>query len=178
MLWLRTFNPARTPAHWTDLVRPGQYAVFIFDARSHVARDADGRPFQVAETASIALCETLDEAADFAQEVVSGHPELCCEIYDHEGKSKDPVETVYNPGERHKYEGLRYHQREVYLGGPAVAAGIALVILDYHREFTWMWGYVIGLKLIMSGGFALLRGLIGWYECRAEASVKSRNQTA
>lgn len=169
MLWLRTNDPARTPPHWTDIVRPGQYAVFVFDALSHVARNADGAGFDPPDQTFIALCDSNAEAERFANNTVGAHPHLCCEIYDHEGKANDPLATVYNPAERHKYEGRRYHQREVFLGAPAVVAGIVLVIFDYHRRFTWMWGYIVGLKLIMSGGFALIRGLIGWYERRGEA---------
>lgn len=168
MHWLRIYDAARTPSHWTEIIRPGQYAIFVFEARSHVARDCDARHFSAPDEVKIALCDSLAEASESAKGIVFAHGELCCEIYDHAGKANDPVETVYHPAERHKYEGRRYHKREVYLGGPAVAVGIVLVIFDYNRGFTWMWGYIIGLKLIMSGGFAMIRGLIGWYERRNE----------
>jgi len=45
VIWTRILDPSRTPEHWTELIRPGQFAVFVFDAGTHVARDREGKPF-------------------------------------------------------------------------------------------------------------------------------------
>ncbi len=162
----RTYDPARVPAHWTELIRPGQYAVFIYDARTHVARDAEGAWL---DEPSIALCGDLSEAMSFANDVVARLPELCCEIYDHEGKSKDPLQVIYNPAVRGRYQGLEYARRETLWGSMTLLIGIAFIVTDARRDLAWIWGYVIGLKLTLVGGSFLVRGLVGWYEHRAES---------
>jgi hypothetical protein len=169
VIWIRTNDLSRKPEHWTELIRPGQYAVFLFDAPSHVARDCEGRPFEAVEGASIALCDSLSEASTFAKELTRCRPELCCEIYDHEGKSKEPVQVVYNPAVRPRYEGLEYSKRQAFRGSLILACGIAFVVHDFMRDLTWIWGYVIGAKFMVIGGFQMGQGLIGWYEHRGES---------
>ena len=169
MSWTRTCDPARNPAHWTELVRPGQYPVFVFDAPTHVARDAEGRRFDSGECASIALCDDLREAVNFATGVVTRHSNLCCEVYDHEGKSKQPRQVVYNPAVRGKYDGLQHAKREAFWGSLVLLCGMVFIVHDLVRDLTWLWGYIIGLKLTMVGGFRLAQGLLGWYEYRGES---------
>jgi hypothetical protein len=177
LLWIPIYDPSRTPAHWTEIIRDGQYAVFIYDAPTHVACDAQGECFVSGAGVSVALCGDLTKAAEFARGVVGAHPELCCEIYDHEGKAKEPVQVVYNPAVRHKYEGLRYHKREVVWGVAAISVGIPFMLYDYYREFLWIWGYVIGLKLTIVGVVLLARGLVGCYTRRRERSGEQQIQT-
>ena len=170
MIWTRINDPSRKPEHWTGLIRPGQFAVFIFDAPSHVARDLQGKPFDAADDgAALALCDDLPEAVSFAKELAGRMPELCCEIYDHEGKSNEPLQTIYNPAVRRKYEGLEYSKRQALWGSLILACGVAFVVHDFMRDLTWIWGYVIGAKFMVIGGFRMGQGLIGWYEHRGES---------
>jgi hypothetical protein len=168
VIWTRIIDPSRTPEHWTELIRPGQFAVFVFDAATHVARDRDCKPFD-SDQVSLALCAGLAEAEAFAKELVGRMPALVCEIYDHEGKSKEPTRVIYNPAVRHKYEGLRYSRRQTLWASLVFACGVAFVVHDFMLDLTWIWGYVIGLKLMTVGGFRLGQGLVGWYEHRAES---------
>jgi len=172
VIWTRIIDPSRTPEHWTELIHPGQFAVFVFDAATHVARDRDGKPFDE-DHVSIALCDDFAEAEAFAKELVGRMSVLVCEIYDHEGKSKEAT-RVYNPAVRHKYVGLRYSKRQTFWGSLVFACGLAFVVRDFMRDLTWIWGYVIGLKLMTVGGFRLGQGLVGWYENRAELREESR----
>jgi hypothetical protein len=169
LTWTRTYDSARTPPHWTELVCPGQYAVFVFDAQSHVARDSEGQRFDSGDNISIALCDDLVDAIHFAADVVARHSELCCEIYDHEGKAKDPLEVVYNRAVRSKYRGLKYSRRETFWGSVVLLCGIALIAVDASRDLAWIWGYVIGMKLTLVGGAFVVRGSVGWYEHRFES---------
>jgi hypothetical protein len=169
MRWTRTYDPARNPAHWTELVRAGQYAVFVFDAHTHVARDAEGRPFEPGECPSLAICDDLPEAVGFATEVVTRYPALCGEVYDHEGKAKEPLQVIYNPAVRGKYAGLQYAKRQTLWGSLALLCGLAFAVHDFMLNLAWIWGYVIGVKLTLIGGFRLAQGLIGWHEHRGES---------
>jgi hypothetical protein len=120
MMWIRLYDPDRTFSHWTEIVRKDQYVVFICDARSQVPRDADGRPFSAADGSETppcaALCEDAAEAGNFARAVVARHPDLRCGIYDSEGKSRPPLETIHDPSVRDRYVGTA-HARRLALGG-------------------------------------------------------------
>jgi hypothetical protein len=172
MTWTRLYDPDRTPAHWTEIVREDQMVVFISDARTQAPRDADGRPFCAADGSDrgqyAALCEDVAEARNFAREVVARHPELCCRIYDSQGKSRPSLEVIYDPGVRHWYTGLA-HARRLALGGAALAcAGITFVAIDVSRNLAWIWGYVLGLKCLILAGIFLTRGFVEWREFRHE----------
>lgn len=170
MTLTRIYDPARVPAHWTELILPGQFAVFIYDARTRVARDAEGGWLNAP---SLALCGDLTEAVSFAMDVVARQPDLCCEIYDHEGKSKDPLRVIYNPAVRGKYHGLGYAKRETLWGSITLLLGITFIVTDARRDLAWIWGYVIGVKLTLVGGSFLVRGLVGLYEHRAPGQIST-----
>ena len=172
MTWTRLYDPDRTPSHWTDIVRKDQFVVFISDARTQAPRDADGRPFCAADGSETghhaALCEDLAEARNFARGIVARHPELCGRIYDSQGKSRPPLEVIYDSSVRHRYTGPG-HARRLALGGTALAcAGITLVAIDVSRDLAWIWGYVIGLKCLILAGIFLTRGFAEWREFRHE----------
>jgi hypothetical protein len=169
LLWTPTYDPAREPPHWSQSVRHGQYAVFVFDAATHVPRDLAGEHFPPGQGASIALCDDFAEALAFATNITTSDPKLCCEIYNHEGKSSPPVRVVYNPAVRGRYEGLQFAKRQTFWGAVAVVCGTAFIVHDITRDLAWFWGYIIGLKLTLVGGFQLGSGILGWYEHRGEA---------
>ena len=117
MTWTRLYDPHRMPSHWTDIVREDQLVVFISDARTQAPRDADGRPFCAADGSETgqhaALCEDVAEARDFARQVAARHPELCCRIYDSEGKSRPPLRVIYTLALRK----MEYHHFGRITGG-------------------------------------------------------------
>lgn len=171
MLWTRLHDPRRTPSHWTEIIRPGQFAVFIYDAPGHVARDAEGQTFEAQEGASLGLCNDLAEAVDFAELAVAKHPALCCEIYGHEGKSGEPMQTIYNPVERGKYAGRPFAQREAIWGVAVLTLGAGFALTNYVHHFEWIWGYVLGLKCLLVGGTLLVMGLLGLHEYQSERAM-------
>jgi hypothetical protein len=143
----------------------GQYAVFVLEIRTHVARDAEGR-FPVEGDASVAICEDLHEAAECARSIVFRHPQLCREIYDHEGKAGAPLQVIYNPAVEGRYQGRPYARRVTAWGSGIFLCGAALIALDMRRDLAWIWGYVLGLKMVIVGTGLLVHGLAGLYELR------------
>jgi hypothetical protein len=79
------------------------------------------------------------------------------------------VRVVNNPAVRGKYVGLHYAKRLNLWGALGLLCGVAFVAYDLTRDLTWIWGYLIGLKLTVTGGFCLGQGLLGWYEHRGES---------
>jgi hypothetical protein len=162
-MWRRIYDPNLEPAHWSEAIRPGQYAVFVFDARTHVARDAAGRYPDRGE-ASVAFCDDLAAAQTLAGQVVAPHPDLCCEIYDHEGMARAPLEVVYNPAERGRYTGRPLARRKIFWGVALYVCAVPIVVADVVHDFRLIWGYVIGLKLMIIGTVLLVQGMLGLRE--------------
>jgi hypothetical protein len=165
VIWTRVYDPLRTPAHWTDLIRAGQYAVFLFDIRTHVPRDAAGL-FLADGGGDVAICASLDDAVEFARSVVARHPELCAEVYDDTGKSSEPLRVIYDPSVQGRYQGRPVARRETVWGLVFLVCGVSLFVVDLRHEFAWIWGYVIGLKMVIIGSALLVRGFAGLYEHR------------
>ena len=172
MIWTKLNDPNTRPAHWTERIHDSEMAVFIYDAATRVARDADGHIFAESQDIAVAICKDLDEAVALAEKTVTAHPELCCEIYTHEGKQGDPVRTIYNPAVQGKYIGRPVARRQLMGGIAVLSLGLSLAITDYLHNFTWMWGYILGLKCLVTGGSLLARGIIGLHETKALHETK------
>ena len=166
-MWLKLYDPRRSPAHWLEIIQPGQHCVFMLDANLRVPRDFDGREFADGE-AAVEVTPDFATAVRFAEGVVTRHPELCCEIYGSEGKSGEPLRTVYEPSVRGRYEGLPWARREASIGASVISLGIALIVYDARHDLSWMWGYIVGAKCIVIGGAYLIRGVAGIWENRVE----------
>jgi hypothetical protein len=138
MIWTRLYDPARTPSHWTEIVSTGQYVVFVSDANSGAARDADGNPFRRVDGSDghcAALFHNVAEARDFARKVVARRPELCCEVYTSEGKANPPLEAIYVPSVRDRYVGV-VHARKLALTAAGLATvGTVFVVVDFVAIF-------------------------------------------
>ena len=50
-MWLKLYDAARTPAHWLEIVRPGEFCVFILDAHDRTPKDFEGRQFRDGDAA-------------------------------------------------------------------------------------------------------------------------------
>src|SRR6476646_3509180 len=96
MQQLKLYDPARKPAEWTGLVRPGQFAVFHSDLATDVERAPDGHYLQSGEDSTCMVFDSLPEAETYCEARVEEIPNLRCDIYDHTGKSKPPLLTYVN----------------------------------------------------------------------------------
>jgi hypothetical protein len=166
-MWLKLNDSARTPAHWLEIIRPGEFSVFVLDADNRVPKDFDGREFRDGD-AAVEIASDFDEAVHFAEGVVARHPELCCEIYGSEGKSGEPLRTVYDASVRGKYEGLPVAKRETAIGVALIFVASLFIIYDALHDLRWMWGYIIGAKLLIIGGSYLVRGTAWLLEHRLD----------
>ena len=165
-VWTKLYDESRTPAHWLDIIRPGEYAVFVLHADSRAPADRDGRDFRAGE-ASVIIAPHLAAARDFAEKIVAANPKLCCEIYDHHGKSGPPVATVYESSVRGRYEGIEYARRNTAIGVLLLALAAAFIVYDARHDLVWLWGYIVGLKLLIIGSVFLVRGTAGIIEHRS-----------
>jgi hypothetical protein len=173
-MWIRLYDPTRTPAHWLEIIRPGQFCVFLLTASARAPKDANGQGFAPGED-SVQVAVNLPEALCFAEEIVSRHPQLCAEIYNHQGKTDEPIRTIYNPSERGKYEGADLAKRLLFIGLAVLSVAAPFIIYDAKRGLRWMWGYIIGLKLFIIGGTFVIRGIVALLELRRSATPPAGN---
>jgi hypothetical protein len=157
---VRVYDPARTPAHWLEIIQPGQYSVFVLAA---------GRRTPPPGEAYVEIAPDFETALKFAEETVAQDPSLCCEIYDHRGKAGEPLQTVYEPSVRGKYEGRPRARKEMLAGVGLLAVALTVIAYDVKRDLTWFWGSIIGIKLTIVGGAFLVRGVSRYIEARRDA---------
>jgi hypothetical protein len=147
--------------------------VFVFEIRTHVPRDAEGR-FPADGESCVAICDDRNEAVACAEGVVARHPELCCEVYDHEGKSGEPLQVVYNPAVEGRYRGRPLERRITAWGSAVFLCGATLIAVDFRHGLAWIWGYVLGLKMLIVGTGLLVRGLAGLLESGRKQDTRAR----
>lgn len=157
---VRVYDPARTPAHWLEIIQPGQFSVFTINA---------GRRTPPPGEACVEIVPDFETALKFAEETVAQDPALCCEIYDHRGKAGEPLRTVYEPSARGKYEGRPRARKEMLAGAGLMAVALAILAYDVKRDLTWFWGSIVGIKLTIVGGAFLVRGVSRYIEARSDA---------
>jgi hypothetical protein len=154
---LRTLPIFGEGIHWTSTIQEGQYAAFLRDRDSSVPLTADG---QFAVLNSVTIFDSLPEARAWGEEICARHPRARCDIYDSEGLTNDAVESIYNAAVRGDYVGPKPARRRLYLGLAAVCVGMLLIAWDIHRDLLFMWGYIVGLKMVLIGGAAATQGAL------------------
>lgn len=139
------------------MIRSGQYALFIRDRDTSIPLSGDGR---FAPRNSVAIFDSLSEARASAEEICAKYPRARCDIYDSQGLANDPVESIYNAAVRENYVGPKPARRRLYWGTAAVFAGIVLIAWDVHRDLRFLWGYILGFKMLLIGGAAVAQAAI------------------
>jgi hypothetical protein len=165
------FDSGNSASHWTELMRPGQYALFVFDTRTRTPRNPDGS-VPGPEGRSLAILDSREEAVALANDLVSLNHALYCEIYGHAGEYGLPLETIRDTAFRDKY--FRSRARKELTGGLILfVCGVILAAIDFHRDLQWIWGYVLGLKCMTVGTILMVAGAIG---LRKERSGDNRQR--
>jgi hypothetical protein len=90
---IRVYDPARRPHNWSAIILPTQFVVFLQDVRSSMPLSRDGTPSGPGQ-ATCTLFDSLDDAQRFCEETVRLRPNVCCEVFDSDGRAKPPLLTV------------------------------------------------------------------------------------
>ena len=152
-----TFIRLNDPAAWETL-RPGQFTVFLADAKSDVLLDGDGRP--AGDTTSIPVFPSMSEAEVHARQVVAGRPRICAEIYNHQGRSGEPVLRVYDESVRRRFDPELRAKRYVQVGGGLLCAFAIWAVIAANRSSEhFLWFYIVGIKLLTLGTVLFVRGI-------------------
>lgn len=146
---LRTLPTFQEGIHWSSAIQPGQYAAFLRD-----------RDTSVPLTADVAIFDSLSEARAWGEEICARLSRVRCDIYDSEGLANEAVETIYNAAVRGNYVGPKPARRRLYGGLAAICVGIVLIAWDVHRDPLFMWGYILGVKMVLIGGAVAIQGAL------------------
>lgn len=152
---VRLHDPSRRPSNWTDIIRPGQFAIFARDGVSGAARDLDGAAFSSADAATCAIAESLDEARAAAKAAVARHPSLRLDVFDAEGRANPPLLTVLHPERAGSLEeGPAQMRRRRLLGCALIAFGVPLVAYAslQDRDHDVILPALVGINMILFGG--------------------------
>jgi hypothetical protein len=144
---LRTLPIFGEGIHWTSAIRPGQYSAFLRDRDTSVALDT-----------SVTIFDSLNEARAWGEEVCACNARTRCDIYDSEGLANNAVDSIYNAAVRGDYVGVKPARTRLFAGLAALSVGTVLIAWDFHRDFRFMWGYILGVKLVLIGTTAAIQG--------------------
>jgi len=141
-----------------DHLRPGQLIVFFKDARSDVVTDTAGRPAN--ECTTVAVFNGVADAEVYANTIVAATPTLCAEIYDHRGRSGEPLRRVYDESLRRRFDPERRARQHTWIGGCLLLAFCLWAILAARLSSEhFLWFYIVGIKIFTLGTVLFVRGM-------------------
>jgi hypothetical protein len=146
---LKLYDPARQPASWTEIVRPGQYAVFHTDVHGDVEKRADGSIVRAPEESTCLLFDSLEEAETYCRSKVEKVLDLRCDVYDHTGKSKPPMLTYVNAAHEKDFRKYRYW------GWGLVVGSVPFFGLAWYWNGSSVLSLIVGFNLL-SGGLRMV----------------------
>lgn len=138
-------------------MRPGDYAAFPRDRDTSVPLTADG---QFAAHYHVTVFDSLSDARAWGEAICAQHPRIRCDIYDSEGLANDALESIYNTAVRADYVGAKPARKRLCWGIASICAGAVLIAWDVHRDLLFLWGYILGLKMVFIGGAAAVQGAL------------------
>jgi hypothetical protein len=131
--------------------------VFLRDRDTSVPLASDG---QFAAQNCVTIFDSLAEARAWGEQVCARHARARCDIYDSGGLAGDAVESIYNAAVKGEYVGPRPARKRLYGGLAAVCVGTVLIAWDIHRDLLFLWGYILGLKMVLAGGAMAIQGAL------------------
>jgi hypothetical protein len=155
MAVVRLYEPARRPANWTEIIRPGQFAVFARDDESGVPCGIDGVRFADTALATCALFGSIDSARGFCEAAVLRHPTIRFDIFDHEGRVRPALLTVVHPDRAARLEtSPRQIRVRRWLAWALVGGGVPLIVYARvaDREHDVILPAFLGINLIIVAG--------------------------
>lgn len=155
-------DPNRKPRAWHELLRQGQYAIFLRDADGGSPVTPEGRPASVEEANICFVFDSLPDARLFCEQQCAIHENLYCEIYDRRGKAFPPLYTIVNPRHEHKVGSDRTAKLLMFWGVASGLLSIPLIAWDAMSGWERIWPAVLGVNAFALGfrlaywGYSLL----------------------
>jgi hypothetical protein len=146
------YDRTRVPPNWTQLIRSGQYAVFLSDIKSSAPVSRDGIPIRSASEYSCLLFDSLTDAESYCQQAVKNIRRLKCEVFDSAGRVNAPVAVFVNPEFAHKLDTEASARRLIRWGFVAIAISLPLFWYAWKNNAGVVWWPVfLGINAIFAG---------------------------
>jgi hypothetical protein len=146
---IRVYDQSRDPRNWNELLGPTQCAVFLKDINSEVPLSPQGVRLAYRDSTFL-FFDRLELARAFCEEAVEQHPEMCCEIFDSEGKAKAPILTIVHTDAKDELSAAKVRKRRII----AIALFISAIPLnwwDWHTGNGRIYPTMIGINMILVG---------------------------
>jgi len=170
---LKLYERTRRPSNWTEVIRPGEFAVFAKHVENGETLDGEGRPFASVTDATCLVFESLEAAERFARAQVERHPSLRLEIFDAEGRRHPPLLVVVQSRHDRKLPAhpwnLRWRSR---IAAVLVLVAAPLLWFDlWQSEGRLIYPTFIGINLIVA---AMRLWHLNWCARTAERARQER----
>ena len=162
---IRVYDQSREPRNWNELLDRTQCAVFLKDINAEVPLSPKGVRLAYRDSTFL-LFDRLEQARAFCEEAVQQHPEMCCEIFDSEGKAKPPMLTIVHPNAKDELSAASVRKRRAIAFALFVFAG-PLIWWDWHTGSGKIYPTVIAINMILAG----VR-LMQWNAARQQRSLE------
>ena len=168
------FDSSRKPAVWTELMEPGQYAVFLSDAVTHAGMRSDGRYTGRQAPDTCLIFDSLDEAVEYCRSRVSRADRLRCQIFDVRGKAESPTAVFVSPDFAWTVHSEAKARRLIWVGIALIAVSPPLFWLDWRADWHLILPTILALQLIVIGARFIQLGS-STREAARRTSAKNRN---
>jgi hypothetical protein len=144
------YDPKRVPKNWVELLRSGQFAVFLRGVFTSVELDHQGTLVADDAAQCCFIFDSLADAKQFCLEVVERAEHVQCEIYDERGMAIEPLFRIVNKRHQHRI-GTKPH-RSLMLGGVlSMALSAPLFWFDWLSSGARMWPTIFGINILFLG---------------------------
>ena len=145
------FDRNRKPAVWLDLMRAGQYAVFMADPETRAGMTSDGRYTGHDLPDTCLIFDSFDEAVEYCRSKVREAARLRCEVFDSQGRANPPAAVFVSPAFAGTVESESKGRRLIVWGLILVAVSPPLFWLDARADWRLILPTFLGLQLILAG---------------------------
>ncbi len=146
---IRVYDQSRDPGNWNELLGRTQCAVFLKDINTEVPLSPQGVRLAYRDCTFL-LFDRLQQARAFCEEAVQQHPEMCCEIFDSEGKAKPPILTIVHPDAKDELSAASVRKRRM-IALALFACAVPLIWWDWHTGNGKIYPTVIAINMILAG---------------------------
>lgn len=151
---VRLHDPARRPADWTEIIQPGQFAVFAKDDATGVPCDADGAPFPALSLATCAIADSIEEAQAFCDAAVARHPAVRFDVFDSGGRVRPPILTIVHASRAAALDtSPRQMRKRRAIAWLLIVSGVPLMVFAYleYRERDIILPAFLGINMVLIG---------------------------
>ena len=142
---------------WQGVVEPGQFVVLYFDVKSRSMRAPNGEIF-TRENGVLHVFGDLFEARRHCAARVAANARVGCLIYDAGGKL---LETVEDEKWATHYHGRPAAWRYTFWAVALFSGAGVCIVVDWFSGWKFIFGMIIGVKLLTLGIFFIAEGLAG-----------------